>query len=391
MRVLIANTTERTGGAAIAANRLAKALQAEGIEVSTATRSTSHLSLKPLAFYWERLRIFLANRLSKHNLWQVDIANCGVDITHTPEFKAADVVHLHWVNQGFLSLKGIEKILKSGKRIVWTLHDQWPYAGICHYTEQCDRFQTHCHHCPLLAQPSANDLSYQVFEEKRRILAKADITFVGCSQWIADEARKSPLTEGHRIVSIPNAIDHTIFRPVPKAEARRQFGLPEEERVVLFICQKVTDERKGIRYLEEAMQLLPDVRVIRVGKGGDYEISDERRMALIYAAADVFVTPSLQDNLPNTIVEAMSCGTPCVGFHVGGIPEMIHHKQDGYVARYRDANDLAEGIRYVLSHPELAQAATQYAHETYDEHRVAQMYMKEYESPDFHHHRHLQC
>lgn len=373
MKVLIVNTTERTGGAAIAAKRLTKALRAEGIEVALATRR------QMWGFYAERLRILLANRLSKQNLWQVDIANCGEDITQSPEFREADVVHLHWVNQGFLSLKGIEKIIQSGKRLVWTMHDQWPYVGICHYTEDCDRYQSHCQNCPQLLHPDAKDLSYRIFEKKQRIWQKADITFVGCSQWIADEARKSALTQGHRIVSIPNAIDHSVFRPMSKDDARTQFGLPKDKHIVLFICQKVSDERKGMRYLEKAMKQLPEVHVVRVGKGGDFEISDERRMAAMYTAADVFVTPSLQDNLPNTIVEAMSCGTPCVGFRVGGIPEMIHHLRDGYVARYRDADDLAEGIRYVLAHPELQQAAIAYAYETYNEKRVAQLYIKEYE------------
>ena len=115
-----------------------------------------------------------------------------------------------------------------------------------------------------------------------------------------------------------------------------------------------------------------------MGKGGDFEICNEEQMAAMYAAADVFVTPSLQDNLPNTIVEAMSCGTPCVGFNIGGIPEMIHHQQDGYVARYCDTHDLAAGIRYVLAHPKLGEAAARYARTTYDECRVAQLYLNEY-------------
>jgi len=372
MKVLILNTTERTGGAAIAANRLMHALRKEGVDVSMLCRRAK------FPFYWERLRIFFANHFNRRNLWQIDIANCGEDITSMKEFQEADVVHLHWVNQGYLSLKVLEKIFKSGKHIVWTLHDQWPYVGICHYVEDCDRYHSHCHDCPLLMHPGMKDLSYKVFEEKRRIWESANITLVGCSQWIADEARMSALTQGHHIVSIPNAIDHHIFRPMPKAEAREEFGLPQGRHIVLFICQKVTDERKGMRYLEEAVKLVPDADVVRVGSGGDYEIHDERRMAAMYAAADVFVTPSLQDNLPNTIVEAMSCGTPCVGFRVGGIPEMIHHKQDGYVASYRDSEDLAEGIRFVLSHPELGDAAAQYAYETYNESRVARLYMNVY-------------
>ena len=386
MKVLIVNTTERTGGAAIAANRLAHALEAEGVEVSMLTRRKEYefkiqnlrFKVSPSAFYWERLRIFMANRFSRRNLWLVDIANCGEDITQTREFQEADVIHLHWINQGFLSLKGLEKIFKSGKRIVWTLHDQWPYAGICHYTDECNRYQKHCHDCPQLLHPSKRDLSYKVFEEKNRIWKEANITFVGCSHWIASLAQQSALTQGHRIVSIPNAIDHKVFRPIPKTEARKAFGLSENEKIVLFISQKVTDERKGGWYLEDALKQLSGIRLIRVGKGGDHEIHEEQQMALLYAAADVFVTPSLQDNLPNTIVEAMSCGTPCVGFHVGGIPEMIHHKKDGYVARYRDADDLAEGIRYVLAHPESGEAAAQYAHETYDEHRIANLYLSTY-------------
>jgi len=386
MKVLIVNTTERTGGAAIAASRLMHALKQEDVEVSMLCQSKGLsffiLHLSPFSFYWERLRIFLANGCSKRNLWQMDIANCGEDITRTRDFQEADVIHLHWVNQGFLSLNVLDKIFRSGKRIVWTLHDQWPYTGICHYAEVCDRFQSGCHDCPLLALPSNKDLSYKVFEEKRRIWKDADITFVGCSQWIADAAKESVLTQGHRIVSIPNAIDHNIFRPISKSEARKTFGLPEEEKIVLFISQKVTDERKGGRFLDEALKQLTGIRLVRVGKGGDYEIHDEQRMAQLYAAADAFVTPSLQDNLPNTIVEAMSCGTPCIGFHVGGIPEMIHHKQDGYVARYRDTNDLAEGIRYVLAHPELREAAAQYAAETYNEHRIAQLYMAEYKGKE---------
>lgn len=397
MRILIVNTTEGMGGAAIAATRLMHALQKEGVEVSMLCRSDSQFTIishsvngsfdkshnsqfiiKPFAFYWERLRIFLVNRLSKRNLWQIDIASCGEDITQTEAFRRADVIHLHWINQGFLSLKNLEAIFRSGKRIVWTLHDQWPTTGICHYTEDCDHFQTHCHDCPLLTHSSPRDLAYHVFEQKLRIWHEANITFVGCSQWIADEARKSALTQGHRIVCIPNPINHSVFRPLPKEEARNAFGLPLDKKIVLFICQKVTDERKGMRYLEEAMKALPDVQMVSVGSGGDFEIHDPQRMAMMYAAANVFVTPSLQDNLPNTIVEAMSCGTPCVGFCIGGIPEMIHHQQDGYVAHYRDAGDLAEGIRYVLAHPELGEAAAQYAADTYNESRVAKLYIAEY-------------
>lgn len=387
MRVLIVNTTERTGGAAIAAYRLTQALKAEGVDVTMATRR------RKLPFYWERLCILLANRLSKKNLWQVDIANCGEDITRRPEFQQADVIHLHWVNQGFLSTNDLKRIVQSGKRIVWTLHDQWPYTGICHYADNCDRYLHHCHFCPLLKAPRHHDLSYQLFRKKWALWRKAHITFVGCSQWITEDAQFSPLTRGSRIVHIPNAIPTDIFHPMDKQEARKMFNLPQDARIVLFSSQKVTDERKGLRFLAEACKSLRREKITLVVAGNTSKelqslfsqplhsvgyISDERRMAALYAAADVFVTPSQQDNLPNTIAEAMSCGTPCVGFRVGGIPEMIHHTQDGYVAHYLNTPDLAEGIRYALAHPELREAAAKYARETYNEHRVARLYIEEY-------------
>lgn len=391
MRVLIVNTSERTGGAAIAANRLMHALKAESVEVSMLTRRNHYpFSLKPLAFYWERTRIFLANGFSKKRLWYVDIANCGEDITRTREFQEADVIHLHYINQGFLSLGVIDKILLSGKRVVWTMHDMWPYTAICHHADTCLHYQQHCHDCPLLVHPGSCDLSYKVFEQKQRIWQHGSITFVGCSQWIADLAAKSVLTQGHRVVNIPNVVPHETFQPMSKAEARALFGLPADKRLLLFSCQKVSDERKGMSYMLETLQLLQDENIALVVAGSEADIStslpihavgyiaDEQRMAALYAAVDVFVTPSLQENLPNTIAESMSCGTPCVGFHVGGIPEMIHHQQDGYVARYRDSSDLAQGIRYVLAHPELGEAATRYARETYDAHRIAQLYIAEY-------------
>ena len=389
MKVLIVNTTERTGGAAIAANRLMHALKQENVEVAMLTRS------KKLPFYWERLRIFLANGCSKRNLWQGDIANCGEDITLTPEFQEADVIHLHWVNQGFLSLNVLEKVFRSGKRIVWTLHDQWPYTGICHYANSCEKYLHHCHFCPLLTKPRHHYLSYKVFRKKLKCYQNADITFVGCSRWITEDAQNALLTRGHRVINIPNAIPAGTFHPMPKDEARNIFNLPKDKKLVLFGSQKVTDERKGIKFLAEAcIQLRHDnIELVVAGSASQQlqdmfplpihsvgYIDDETRMAQLYAAADVFVTPSLEDNLPNTIVEAMSCGTPCVGFRVGGIPEMIHHLQDGYVAYYRDTHDLAAGIRYVLSNPELAEAAAQYAKETYDESRVAQLYLKTYQN-----------
>ncbi len=434
MNVLIVNTSDKTGGAAIAAGRLMEALNANGVKARMLVRdklserlevmTIPQSPLLKLKFAWERAVIWLRNRFSMKHLWEIDIANTGTDITQLPEFQWADVIHLHWVNQGFLSWRDMERIVQTGKRVVWTLHDQWPYTGICHYTEGCERYQSHCHHCPLLrggnddpdcGLSGGKDLSYRLFEKKMATYQLINrITFVGCSQWITDLARKSALLSGRqtdevngtiapcRVVHIPNTINQAIFRPTDKAAARTALGLPADRQLLLFSSLKVTDKRKGIDYLVEACRLLvaqhPDCKerigIVVVGKNTeamqgmfpfplfplDY-ITDEQRMALLYTAVDAFITPSLQDNLPNTIVEAMSVGTPCVGFRVGGIPEMIHHLRDGYVAEPQNAQDLADGILYVIDsqrHDGLSAEAARFAAQTYNPNRIARLYESVY-------------
>lgn len=203
-----------------------------------------------------------------------------------------------------------------------------------------------------------------------------------------------------QVVHINNCIPSALFHPTNMQQARQSLSLPGDKRLLLFCSQKVTDERKGIKYLVEALKKtypsLPSkggssLGLIIVGKNSEqiplpdgieaflFDSVSEQTMPLLYNAADAFLTPSLQDNLPNTIAEAMSCGTPCVGFNVGGIPEMIDHLENGYVARYRDAADLAAGIRFVLSH-DLRKAAHAKAVEAYSETRVAQEYIQLFSS-----------
>ena len=413
MKVVIVNTSEKVGGAAIAANRLMEALKKNGVSAKMIVRDRQtdkisvvavkqqswHLALN---FLWERGIIFLSNWLSRKNLFQIDIANTGTDITTMPEFQQADVVHLHWVNQGFLSLDNIDKILHSGKKIVVTMHDQWYFTGVCHYSGECLNYRDHCHSCPLVRGRREKDISWRVFNRKQRMYADVDITFVGCSQWIADLARTATLFKGKKVVNIPNAINMDVFHPQDKALARQSLELPADKRLLLFGSQRITDERKGFKYLVEACEHIqrnhPEwadkIGIVVVGAKSatidtmlpfpvyavDY-VSDEKSMVEIYNAVDLYVTPSLQDNLPNTIVEAMACGVPCVGFRVGGIPEMIDHERNGYVARYKDADDFACGILWALGdrYDDLCKQAYQKAVATYSEKSVAEQYKEIYQ------------
>ena len=410
MRVLIVNTSERTGGAAVAANRLMEALNNNGAKAKMLVRDkdTNHLSVCALPqtwrlrwhFLWERFCIWLHLRLKRTHLFEIDIANCGTDITQLPEFQEANVIHLHWINQGMLSLNNIRQILESGKPVVWTMHDIWPATAICHYARGCEQYHTRCDKCPLL---SGDSLAKRVWSNKERVLRGQCITFVCCSQWLAEEAKKSALLTGQRIVSIPNAINTKNFRPIDRLQARQALGLPTDRRIILFVSQRVTDPRKGISYFVDAVNRLireyPDMQkntgiAILGGHAEDVAaqltltsyplgyISDPTKIVNVYNAADVFVLPSLEDNLPNTIMEAMACGVPCVGFRVGGIPEMIDHLSNGYVANFQDAEDLAKGIHYVLDEADmqaLSNSCVQKVAHNYSQQSVAKQYIEVYE------------
>ena len=412
MRVLIINTSERTGGAAIAASRLMEALKACGIKTKMLVRDkqTDRITVVELKkswrhiwnFVWERFIIWKENHFKKRHLFAVDIANTGTNITSLPEFRQADVIHLHWINQGMLSLKNIQDILKSDKPVVWTMHDMWPITGICHHAETCTNYTTCCHDCPALYKGHKTDLSYRVFKKKQKLYKDTNITFIACSQWLEKLARQSALAKDHFITDIPNPINTNLFRPLNKMEMRKMLHLPADKKLLMFSSMKISDKRKGIDYLAEACRLIKEKRpdfcntlgVIVMGKQAqqfeslfpfpiyciDY-VKSEKDIANIYNAADLFVTPSLMENLPNTIMEAMSCGVPCIGFNIGGIPQMIDHLHNGYVAQYKSAEDLANGICWSLNegnYNSLCEQARRKVVNTYSEQIVAMKYIQIY-------------
>ena len=411
MRVLIVNTSERTGGAAVAANRLMKALNNNGVKAKMLVRDKESDALTVVGlpkspmlhwhFLWERFVIFCRLHFSRKHLFEVDIANTGSDITRLREFQEADVIHLHWINQGMLSLNGIRKILRSGKPVVWTMHDIWPATAICHLTLGCHYFINRCANCKYLpGGGGSSDLSSRIWQKKQQILADGNIYYVACSRWLESEAKSSALLKGQKITSIPNPIDTHIYKKGDKQEARERLGLPLDKKLILFASQRVTNVNKGMSYLVDACRQLGDLtkdlcEVVILGGHAEEVleqlpmkahplgyINDEQRIVDVYNAADVFVLPSLSENLPNTIMEAMACGVPCVAFKVGGIPEEIDHLKNGYVAAYRDAADLAKGIAWVLQEADYESLSSQAVHKVthcYSQQSVAVKYLDVYQ------------
>lgn len=380
MKVLLVNTSDSIGGAAIACRRLMDALTRSGVEVRmlTAPRRRGFVC-KAL----ERIMLLPFAGFSWRKSWTIDVNWLGTDIIGTDDFGWADVIHLHWVNQGMLSVGQIGKIAHSGKRVVWTMHDLWPTESIHHY------------HSPS-QEPGGliNWLSRHTMQRKLSAYGNSGVRFVTCSQWLMRQAMGSPLLKGNSIVSIPNPIDIAVFHRTDKAAARRSLGIPQDCRLVLFVSQKLTDERKGARYFIEAVNGLTDVHVAVMGAGGEAiaaalscpthvlgYVSGQQKIAAIYNAADVFVLPSLNDNLPNTIMEAMACGVPCVGFDIGGIPEMIDHHRNGIIAEPRNAAQLRSGIDYCLApvnHQRLSDDCLRKTREAYSQKAVADKFIEVY-------------
>ena len=415
MKIVLINTYERRGGAAVACNRLAHALREAGVDahmlaatavgddnvVAGACRSRWAKWWQRWAFLRERLQIFLCNGFSRKQLFTVSTALTGISIVSHPLVREADVIHLNWINQGYLSLHELECLLTLGKPVVWTMHDMWPVTAICHHARECNRYTTECRCCPFLAS-HGKDLSTRLFHDKQKIYTKAPLHFVACSGWLRREAEVSALLKpADTLCDIPNPIDVSFFAPDSQEMARKHLGLPLGKRLILFGAVNAADKRKGIDYLVQALQALHErypswddkVELVVFGAADNlpFEQFPYRCTALgylaeaesvrdMYRAADVYVTPSLEENLPNTIMEAMACGVPCVGFEVGGIPEMIT-EGCGYVARYKDAADMAKGIDFVLqeiNHKSMSLLSRRMAEERYAELMVAQRYIALY-------------
>jgi glycosyltransferase involved in cell wall biosynthesis len=419
MKIILLNTSESKGGAAIAAKRIMKALrkkcvdtkmivrdkQTEDVDIISVNTSISQNRINYFRFIWERIIIFIHNGFCRENLFPVSIANTGMDVSDLPVVKAADIIHIHWINHGFLSIKNIHKLIQTGKPVVWTMHDMWPCTGICHHARECNNFTCGCGQCFFLKSRRKNDFSKKIFSKKRKMLfTYNNITLVGCSHWLANKAGISSLSKKCDILSIPNPINVSTFCVSDRALSRKQSGLPESKKLLLFGAVNITDKRKGLYYLIEAINILKksnpafcnELCLVVFGQAKDDFINlikipvytmgyltETGEIVSLYNAVDLFITPSLEDNLPNTIMEAMACGTPCVGFDIGGIPEMIDHKQNGYVAEYKNPEDLAAGIQWLLKesdYEEVSKNARKKVEENYREDIVAGKYITLYEN-----------
>ena len=385
MKILIVNASDLEGGAARAAYRLHNALLQENIDSHMLVQRKSSDDFTVIGAEGKidkamsRVRplldpLGLKFYPNKTASWFSPSLLPFSNIADKINMIDPDIVHLHWINEGMMSISDIAKIKAP---IVWSLHDMWAFTGGCHYDEACGRYSENCGRCKVLASQKEKDLSRIIFNKKDKIYNKiANMTIVGLSRWIADCAQRSTLFKDRNIVNIPNPIDTDKFKPVDKITARRLLGLPEGRKLVLFGAMGATsDPRKGYVELQEAINKLEvdDMELVVIGStkpsastGFIYPIHfmgrlyDDVTLQLLYSAVDITVVPSLQENLSNVIMESMSCGTPVIAFDIGGNRDMIEHQTNGYLVKPFDTYDFVNGIEWILhlaNYDELSMAA----------------------------------
>jgi glycosyltransferase involved in cell wall biosynthesis len=410
MKVVLVNTWEKNGGAAVACNRLFNAYKKQGIackyvvlgktsddkNVIQLPKNSLLYKIHSSTFYIEQFLLKIIKK--KHSDFSLSIF--GIKLSKIKEIQEADIIHLHWVHNSFVDIYDLQTLIEQGKKIIWTMHDMWTFTGGCHYSGSCQLFKNECNACPQLQNELFFDTANNQFNKKSKIDFNK-IKFITPSQWLCDIAKTSKLLQNSSITAIPNTINVDDFQPLVSEVALRTLGikLNSKEKILLFVSMNTKDKRKGFDELKEAIKLyckntsentqliiigriaeqteldtIPNLKITKLGR-----ISDMKKIAAAYALADAFLIPSNQDNLPNTIMESLTCGTAVVAFKIGGIPEMIQHQHTGYLAEAHNVEEFAKGIAWILEHSDsIRNNCRKFALENYQENTIVNKHLEYY-------------
>ncbi len=388
MRIVHLSTSDANGGAARAAFRLHTGLRRLGADSSMlvlkkATSDPTVNAIKPETARlerWKRTRRYKKIRREQGRYQHP----AGVELfsddrtehagTVVRQLPPSDLITLHWI-AGLLDYESFFAGVPANVPIVWRLADMNALTGGCHYDNGCGKFVDRCGACPQLGSSDEKDLSRQIWTRKQSSLARVTdrLHLVGTSRWITAEAARSSLLKGFPASTIPNGLDTDDFAPRDKTFARASLGIPADARVVLFVADSTEIVRKGYRHLVDALAGITEVEnvlLLSIGSGNAAvntalkqcrvgRVSNDRLLSIVYSAADVFVIPSLQESFGQTVIEAMACGTPVVGFSAGGIPDMVRSNTTGLLAPVGDVNALRSAIVALLKdEPKRRQMAT---------------------------------
>lgn len=377
MKVVHLSTTD-SGGAYKATERISQCLKKQGVESHVLVRTRFH-ETDTVEIMDTPLKRILSKIRNGFNLLfyrgEIVADVLGADISRNLYVKEADIVFLHWVNS-FVSVNVLRQLEKMEKPVIWVMHDMWVFTGGCHIDRNCGKYVSGCGNCPLLRNAHEKDRSYYNYCVKEKAIKKSKVIFVTLSEWEMNCAAKSRMLKEKEIFKIPNPLNINVFRPLNRLKLKKE-KMDTSKRIVLFGADKATsDKNKGFHYLLEALKKLDGQEYCAVCFGASPEkmqryldsveilylgtIYDEKKLVEWYNIADVFVAPSFQESFGYTVCEALACGTPVAAFGAGGILDQVEHKRNGYIAKMKDASDLAEGIRYCADNRD---GLTEYARE----------------------------
>jgi glycosyltransferase involved in cell wall biosynthesis len=315
-----------------------------------------------IAHDFERYR---SSRPAGVEVFSDDRSEHAIDLVR--QLPPCDVINLHWI-ASFLDFQTFFRKVPHKTPVVWRLSDMNPFTGGCHCDFACGKFNDGCGQCPQLGSRDSNDLSHQVWNRKQHVLAKVSpekLHFVAPCDWMARRVGTAGAFARFPLTIIPNSVDIEDFSPQERSLARDACGIPQDANVILFVSQLVEKPYKGLTVLAQALAGLSGIDklvLVSVGFGSITirvpiphlhlgPIHDNGRLAKVYSAADLFVIPSLHDNMPNTVLESMACGTPVVGFKTGGIPDMVRHGITGLLVDTTEIEALRAAIRELLHDP----------------------------------------
>ena len=385
MKILHLNTVDIVGGAARAAHRIHTALRENNIhsEMLVSRKVSQDASVKehPVYLHHKKLK-YLKKILALQKSANPTFHTCNIfpsGIHKAINRSGADIVHFHWIGNELISIAEVRKI---DKPIVWTLHDMWAFSGAEHYDDLVHSGRYKDAYSKLnrpLTHAGIIDIDAWTWRRKKKYWNNIDFNFVTPSRWLAECLAESALFSGKKASVIPYYINADVFKPIDKKTGRSLYKLPQDKHLILFGADGTRNPLKGYHLLKKALEYFAveysgkAVECVvfggKVSKGYAVhgipvtelgQINDDNRLAMLYSAADVFIIPSMLDNLPNTVLEAMSCETPCVGFNIGGIPDMIDHQETGYLVEPFNTQELAKGIQWVLEND---QRLTQMGHQ----------------------------
>jgi glycosyltransferase involved in cell wall biosynthesis len=383
MKIVHVSADESNGGAARAANRVHRRLRHLGYDSTlfVARRSSDDPSVVAYQHSYglidKVVRRIREERIGR-SIQHYDLTRQGYEmfsddrtvyLNNLPgQLPPHDIVHLQWVSR-FVDYRQFFGQISLRTPLFWTLRDMNPFTGGCHYDAGCGRFAEQCGSCPRLDSTTEHDLSRQIWQRKQQALARLpseQLHLIGISNWVAEQARRSSLLSRFEIKVIPNGIDTDDFAPRNQCYARETFGIPQDARVLLFVAQDITNPRKGMAELIQTLRGLDTIDnlwLVSLGKGKLPEhiglphmslghISHDRILSIIYSAADLFVITSLQDVFPNTVLEAMACGTPVVGFAAGGATDIVRQDETGILTPTGDIPALQQVIDQLMNDPD---------------------------------------